>query len=117
VIAGREFIPPKAPFEEWRKGPGFVHECATLPTSPRAAPAAKVRDDALREGDHPQDGGGASATPVRPEPVEGRAGEDRGSTSSPRTEQEAEAGMAQMSEKFREIGSELYIGAAGREHD
>ena len=30
---------------------------------------------------------------------------------------EAEAGMAEMSEKFRETGSELYIGAGGREHD
>ena len=30
---------------------------------------------------------------------------------------EAEAGMAQMSEKFREIGSEIYVGAGGREHD
>jgi phosphomethylpyrimidine synthase len=27
------------------------------------------------------------------------------------------AGMAEMSEKFREIGSELYVGAGGREHD
>jgi phosphomethylpyrimidine synthase len=31
--------------------------------------------------------------------------------------EEAEAGMAQMSEKFREVGSELYVGAGGREHD
>jgi phosphomethylpyrimidine synthase len=31
--------------------------------------------------------------------------------------EEAEAGMAQMSEKYRETGSELYIGAGGREHD
>jgi phosphomethylpyrimidine synthase len=30
---------------------------------------------------------------------------------------EAESGMAEMSEKFREIGSELYVGANGREHD
>ncbi|MGH6787194.1 MAG: phosphomethylpyrimidine synthase ThiC [Novosphingobium sp.] len=30
---------------------------------------------------------------------------------------DAEAGMAEMSEKFREIGSELYMGAGGREHD
>ena len=43
--------------------------------------------------------------PVRPELVEGRSLE------------EAEAGMAEMSEKYREIGSELYIGAGGREHD
>ena len=31
--------------------------------------------------------------------------------------EEAEAGMAEMSERFREVGSELYIGAGGREHD
>ncbi|WP_136162852.1 phosphomethylpyrimidine synthase ThiC [Sphingomonas flavalba] len=31
--------------------------------------------------------------------------------------EEAEAGMKQMSEKFRETGSELYMGAGGREHD
>ena len=31
--------------------------------------------------------------------------------------EEAEAGMAQMSEKYRELGSELYLGAGGREHD
>ena len=30
---------------------------------------------------------------------------------------EAEAGMAEMSAKFREVGSELYVGAGGREHD
>jgi phosphomethylpyrimidine synthase len=29
----------------------------------------------------------------------------------------AEEGMAEMSQKFREIGSELYIGADGRERD
>ena len=31
--------------------------------------------------------------------------------------EEAEAGMAEMSEKFREVGSELYVGASGLEHD
>jgi len=31
--------------------------------------------------------------------------------------EEAEAGMAAMSEVFRETGSELYMGAGGREHD
>ncbi len=31
--------------------------------------------------------------------------------------EEAEAGMVAMSEKFRETGSELYMGAGGREHD
>ncbi len=30
---------------------------------------------------------------------------------------DADAGMATMSEKFREEGSELYVGAGGREHD
>ena len=30
---------------------------------------------------------------------------------------DAEAGMAAMSENYRETGSELYIGAGGREHD
>jgi phosphomethylpyrimidine synthase len=29
----------------------------------------------------------------------------------------AEEGMKQMSEKFRETGGELYMGAGGREHD
>ncbi len=33
------------------------------------------------------------------------------------TEEEAEAGMAEMSERYREGGNELYIGAGGREHD
>jgi phosphomethylpyrimidine synthase len=46
------------------------------------------------EGDHPKDGGGAPATLA-----------------------DAEAGMAEMSERFREVGSELYVGARGREHD
>ncbi|WP_260926887.1 phosphomethylpyrimidine synthase ThiC [Novosphingobium sp. 9] len=32
-------------------------------------------------------------------------------------EAEAEAGMAEMSRVFRETGSELYMGAGGREHD
>jgi len=32
-------------------------------------------------------------------------------------EAEAEAGMAEMSKVFRETGSELYMGAGGREHD
>ncbi|MDO9369591.1 MAG: phosphomethylpyrimidine synthase ThiC, partial [Sphingopyxis sp.] len=30
---------------------------------------------------------------------------------------EVEAGMAEMSELFKETGSELYMGAGGREHD
>jgi phosphomethylpyrimidine synthase len=32
-------------------------------------------------------------------------------------EAEAEKGMAEMSEKFREVGNQLYVGAGGREHD
>jgi phosphomethylpyrimidine synthase len=32
-------------------------------------------------------------------------------------EAEAEQGMAQMSELYREGGNELYVGANGREHD
>jgi phosphomethylpyrimidine synthase len=47
------------------------------------------------EGNHPKDGGGAPSV----------------DTAS------AEAGMAHMSEVFRETGSELYMGAGGREHD
>jgi phosphomethylpyrimidine synthase len=31
--------------------------------------------------------------------------------------EEVEKGMAEMSEKFREIGGERYVGAGGREHD
>ena len=31
--------------------------------------------------------------------------------------EEAEAGMEEMSKVFRETGSELYMGAGGREHD
>jgi phosphomethylpyrimidine synthase len=31
--------------------------------------------------------------------------------------EEAEAGMAEMSEKFREVGSEIYVGRRGRERD
>ena len=33
------------------------------------------------------------------------------------TLEEAEAGMAQMSQRYRDGGKELYIGANGREHD
>ena len=63
-----------------------------------------------------------AATPtVRPEPVEGLSSlstaqeEGTASTSSARTdlgEAEAEAGMAAMSEKFREKGGEIYLPAA-----
>jgi phosphomethylpyrimidine synthase len=68
----------------------------------------------------------AGSPTVRAQPVEGlslsSAQEGKGgvSTDSARTvleEAEAEAGMAEMSEKFRETGSELYVGAGGRDHD
>src|ERR1700754_3314277 len=36
---------------------------------------------------------------------------------TPLPEAEAEAGMAEMSKVFKETGSELYMGAGGREHD
>ncbi|MGA9582255.1 MAG: phosphomethylpyrimidine synthase ThiC [Allosphingosinicella sp.] len=62
----------------------------------------------------------ATATPtIRPEPVEGppfasHGGQEGTSTGSARTEVEAEAekGMAEMSEKFREKGGEIYLPAA-----
>ena len=49
----------------------------------------------------------ASPNPAQTEPVEG------GLVSA----DEAEAGMAQMRELFKETGSELYMGAGDREHD
>jgi phosphomethylpyrimidine synthase len=33
------------------------------------------------------------------------------------SEAEAEAGMQEMSAKFREVGNQLYVGAGDREHD
>jgi phosphomethylpyrimidine synthase len=33
------------------------------------------------------------------------------------SEEEAEAGMAEMSKRYNEGGRELYIGANGRDHD
>ncbi|MBS0479199.1 MAG: phosphomethylpyrimidine synthase ThiC [Proteobacteria bacterium] len=51
-----------------------------------------------------------AATPVRPELVEGLP------SSSP-TLEEAEKGMAAMSELYNQTGRELYMGAGGREHD
>jgi phosphomethylpyrimidine synthase len=46
-----------------------------------------------------------SPDPLVPSVVEGR------------TLEEAEAGMAEMSQRYRDGGNELYIGAGGREHD
>jgi phosphomethylpyrimidine synthase len=49
--------------------------------------------------------------------LDGRGqGEGDASTGTP-SESDAEAGMAEMSERYREGGNELYIGANGREHD
>jgi len=67
----------------------------------------EVRDFAAK-----QDAGVLNSTPIRPEPVEGR------SSGAPiGNEVAAEQGMAEMSERYREGGNELYIGANGREHD
>jgi phosphomethylpyrimidine synthase len=41
----------------------------------------------------------------------------RGVKEEEEEEAEAEAGMAEMSERYREAGNELYIGAGGRTHD
>jgi phosphomethylpyrimidine synthase len=40
-----------------------------------------------------------------------------GAGGGPVSVEEAEAGMAAMSERYREGGNELYIGAGNREHD
>ena len=48
---------------------------------------------------------------AHPEPVGSEAGQNG------QRQEEAEAGMAEMSERFREVGSELYVGAGGRQHD
>ena len=39
------------------------------------------------------------------------------SSHHPVTQEDAEAGMAEMSARYRDGGNELYIGAGGREHD
>jgi phosphomethylpyrimidine synthase len=57
------------------------------------------------EGDQPKAGGGAGT--ILAEEIDPSA----------EASAQAEAGMAQMSEKFRELGSEIYLGANGREHD
>ena len=77
----------------------------------------------VREFARLQDAGLLNSSAVRPEPVEGpsfTSGEEAqgsGSTSSPRTEEEAESGMAEMSKRYVEGGNELYIGAGNRTHD
>ncbi|MEO6361360.1 MAG: phosphomethylpyrimidine synthase ThiC, partial [Sphingomicrobium sp.] len=60
----------------------------------------EVRDFAAK-----QEAGLINSASARPELGEGRSTE------------EAEAGMAEMSQRYREGGNELYIGANGREHD
>jgi phosphomethylpyrimidine synthase len=52
-------------------------------------------------------GQGEGAPPVE---VESMAGAEM-------SDKDAEAGMAAMSERYRAGGSELYVGAGGREHD
>ena len=57
---------------------------------------------------------------LRPELVEGRSSPlpQAGETDAgPISLEEAEAGMAEMSTRYREGGNELYIGAGGRTHD
>ncbi len=72
----------------------------------------EVREFAARQHNNP---------PAGPELVEGQLfsseGKDGASTGSARTDAEIEAGMKQMSEKYNEIGRELYIVAGSREHD
>jgi phosphomethylpyrimidine synthase len=64
----------------------------------------EVRDFAAK-----QEAGLINSTSVRPEPVEGH-GQDVSA-------EEAEKGMAEMSERYLAGGNELYVGANGREHD
>jgi phosphomethylpyrimidine synthase len=80
----------------------------------------EVRDFAAKQNQPADAFLAASPTPtVRPEPVEGlpfasQGGQREASTGSARTGEEAvEAGMAEMSEKFREKGGEIYLPAAG----
>ena len=56
------------------------------------------------------------ATPPNPSPLEGEGDSPSASGVRGHTE-EAEAGMAAMSQLYRDGGNELYIGAGGREHD
>jgi phosphomethylpyrimidine synthase len=61
---------------------------------------------------------------LNPSPLEGEGDSApaalcgvRGVKEEEEEEAEAEAGMAEMSERYREAGNELYIGAGGRTHD
>ena len=78
----------------------------------------EVRDFAAKQ-NQPADGFLAATPSARPEPVEGLSfpavgDQETASTSSARTELEtdAEKGMAEMSEKFRKKGGEIYLPAA-----
>jgi phosphomethylpyrimidine synthase len=77
----------------------------------------EVRDFAAKQNQPADAFLAATATPtVRPEPVEGLSlplEEEEASTGSARTDEEAvDAGMAEMSEKFREKGGEIYLPAS-----
>jgi phosphomethylpyrimidine synthase len=83
----------------------------------------EVRDFAAKQNASADTFLAATAT-VRPEPVEGHSSlaapsDQAWASANPAgtAVEEAEAGMAEMSEKFRQTGSELYVGAGGREHD
>ena len=59
---------------------------------------------------------------LNPSPLEGEgdspeASGVRGNADTAPTPEQAEAGMAEMSARYRDGGNELYIGAGGREHD
>jgi len=69
---------------------------------------AEVREFAAKQ-NQPSTGfiAASGATPAQPELVEGHA----------RTVEEFEAGMKAMSEKYEEVGRQLYVGAGDRERD
>jgi phosphomethylpyrimidine synthase len=54
---------------------------------------------------------------LNPPPSAGEGDSAPAALSGERGLVEAEAGMAEMSERYREAGNHLYIGANGREHD
>ena len=57
----------------------------------------------------------ANPNPLVPSEVEGRSDDEADLSAGALAK--AEAGMAEMSERYREGGNELYIGADGQEHD
>jgi phosphomethylpyrimidine synthase len=54
---------------------------------------------------------------LNPPPSAGEGDSAPAALSGERGLVEAEAGMAAMSDLYREGGNELYVGAGGREHD